>query len=450
MLVYGSIIIAVIIATILWLKHKRQIVWWEPLLIIGASAILAFGSKALIEYSQVTFTEYWGSEVVSVYEEEPYNYWHSETCTRSVPCGTDKDGNTEYCTETYDCSHQDDVGPSWSCETSIGETFSISEEQYDKWSAKFGGEKVAIDSRENYAPNDRCVGSSGTKFEGKDVGDLSYTYKVTWNGDYATSVPLTTKHSYENRVKASDYSVFNYEKITKKQVEDNHLYTYPKFDDYFSYPAVLGTQDKYAQEVIQRINGHLGPTKQVRVWVLLHYTDDANVAWLQENYWVGGNKNELVINIGVDSSMNVKWVNTFSWSTSAGLEDNITKYVKSIKKLDKTAWTALGSFLLANVEKDWVRLEFKQFDYLTVEPPLWTIILVYFLTIVVCIAVSIWVVRNEFMYNDEVIHTGQKTSMKFSKMWLMFTMWLDITWLKIKIFFMHIKAWYYKTFINKQ
>lgn len=442
MLVYGSIIIAVIFSIFLWIKFKRQIVWWEPLLIIGASTILAFGSKAIIEYSQITFTEYWGSEVERVYEEQPYNYWHSETCSRQVACGTDKDGNTEYCTEYYDCSHQDDVGPSWWCETSIDEKINISEAQYDKWMARFGGKKIITDTRKNYDSDDRCVGSSGTKFAGKDVGDVSYVYKVDWNKDYSTSVPLATEHSYENRVRASDYSVFNYEKLTDKQITDNHLYEYPDLDDYFNYPSILGTKDMYAQEVIQKVNGHLGPKKQVRLWVLLHYTDDANVAWLQENYWVGGNKNELVINIGVDSSMNVKWASTFTWSTSAGLEDKITRYVKTIKKLDKTTWTALGSFLLTNVDKDWVRLDFKQFDYLSVEPPLWSIILVYVLTLLTCIEVSYWVVRNEFAYDEEEFGTNSK-----------FLIWCTIQWRNlckwIKLQYINVKTWFYKTFVKK-
>jgi len=401
MIVYGSILIAVIFSIILWFKFKQQVVWWEPLIIIGVAVGLSFGSKALIEHSQVTFTELWGSEVVSVYESEPWNEWVTQTCSREYACGSDSDGNTTYCTEYYDCSYQDDHGPRWYCVTTSGEDLSITEAQYDKWMAQFGAAKTITKTRSNHASRDRCSYSSGSKFAGKKVGSKSYIYRTDWNGDYTTSVPVTTEHTYENRIKASDYSVFNYIELSEEEVASNNLYEYPELNSNFYPKSILGSDNNYYQKLIHKVNGHTGPDAQCRVWILLHDTDDSEVGYLQENYWVGGNKNELVINIGVDSMSQVNWCHVFSWSNSAGLKDEIVKYVESLDQMNDTVWADFSIFLKDNIDKDWERLEFTQFSYLSVDPPLWSIILVYVLTLLVSGAISIWVVRNEFEHRGE-------------------------------------------------
>jgi hypothetical protein len=261
-LLFGTIVIAILFASFLIWKFREKIVWWEIVILIAVPTLLSIGSKALIETCSVISKEYWGDEVVSVYEEEPYNYWHSETCSREYACGTDEDGNTEYCTEYYDCSHQDDVGPKWYAITKLGNTYSITEEQYDKYNEKFGGNRISVKTIENYDSDDRCVWSDNTKFENKNVGSYSYVWKTDWDGKYETSVPVITEEKYENRIKSSDYTVFNYIEISEDSAKSAGLFDYPDFDrNYFDYPSVLGHDNSYVQELFNKINGHLGKEK---------------------------------------------------------------------------------------------------------------------------------------------------------------------------------------------
>ncbi|NPV13154.1 MAG: hypothetical protein HPY57_15410 [Ignavibacteria bacterium] len=395
MIIFGTIIIAFACAGILLWKFHERIVWWEIALVIIIPILLSLGAKALIETYSVYYTEYWGDEVVSVIEEEPYNYWHSEICSREVACGTDENGNIEYCTEYYDCSHQDDVGPNWYAKTRLGNSIVISEEQYDKWNKQFGGNRIKTNTHENYDPNDKCVNSSGTKFSGKNVGKYSYTWETRWDGNYLTSVPLTTEHSYINKIKASDYTVFNYIKISEDEADSLNLYDYPDMINNFSYPSVLGYNSNKINNEFHRINGHLGYKKQVRIWVLVHNTTDSEIGYKQECYWVGGNKNELVINIGVQGK-DIKWCHVFSWTNISSLKNDIKQFVLNQKVLNDNTFMQIADYIHNETEKRFERLEFSQFDYLSIEPPTWTIIVSYIITIIVCIIIGALIINNKY------------------------------------------------------
>lgn len=400
MIIFGTIGLAVLTAIFLLIFFKKYVVWWELLLLIGVPTLLSFGEKALVDSVSAQFTEYWGDEVAYVVEEEPWNEWVSRTCTETYACGTDSKGNTTYCTRTYDCSYQDDIGPKWYAITKLGTHINITESKYEKLKKQFGNKKTKTKTRHNYATRDRCVSSNGTKFQGKSVGKVSYVWQTNWNKSYDTQEPVVTKHSYENRIKASDYTVFNYIEVSKEKADSLKLYDYPIFDrDYFTYPSMLGWNNKKVQKEWKKINGALGYDKQVRIWVLIHHTTDDEIGILQENYWVGGNKNELVINIGVDKENNIVWNHIFTWSTSQGMVSNIEHYING-KKLNEKDMLDIANFTKKEVNKNWERLEFTQFDYLTVEPPLWAVILAYVFTLLVCIGLSVFIVRNDINNDD--------------------------------------------------
>jgi len=403
MIIFGTILIAIIFAVFLLIKYRSRIVWWELVILIAIPTALSFGSKALTEICSVNFTEYWGDEIVSIYEEEPYNEWHSEMCSYECNCTTDDDGYTSCSTCWEDCSHQDDYGPSWYAITKLGKHVGISEAQYDKWNKQFGGNRIKIETIKNYDSNDRCYYSSGTKFAGQRVGTYSYNWRTDWDRDYSTSVPLTTEHSYENRIKASDYTVFNYIEVTEEKADSLSLFDYPNLDNSFTYPCVLGYNSNKVQKMFHKINGHLGSSKQIRVWVLVHDTTESDIGYMQESYWVGGNKNELVINIGVDGD-DISWCHTFSWSDIQSLKDDIEMYVMDEKVLNDSTFSNIANYVHKESEERFERLEFTQFDYLTVEPPLWGIILSYIFTILVCLGISAFNINNDFESEDNRYH----------------------------------------------
>lgn len=459
MVVYLSLLIPLIVTLVFYFIRKSEFQWWEFFVPFVTVLVAIVISKLVIDHASVTFTEYWGSSVTSVYEQEPYNYWHNETCYRQVACGTDKDGNTIYCSEPYDCSHQVDVGPSWWAETNIGESFNITEQMHDELVIQFGTNKTAIDSRENYSPRDRCVGSSGTKFEGRRVGEISYKYQTNWDGSDNKRKAYTSQHSYTNKIKASDLSIFNLQVVKEKDVDSLGLFRYPEYKDGFfgmtkglEYPTILGGNvSKETQEKFKRLNGKFGTSNQLRLWILVFDNKPMSISQYQKNYWVNGNKNELVVCIGKKGD-EIVWSDAFSWAHSDVLttavknevlnlytykdslvKREVPKVLPTTKELQKKVMGKAGKKLPNNMipvptqnisdttikvksqypvlnEQTWnqyydylnnnlnqfQRRSFKEFDYLTVEPSTGALVFIYILALLISVGVNFWVINNEF------------------------------------------------------
>ena len=453
MIVYGSLIVVIIVTLIFYFLNPKKILIWEFFIPIAVTLAIIFGTKALINYANVTFTEYWGETIVSVYEEEPYNYWKTETCSRTYACGTDSKGNTQYCTEYYDCSHQEDVGPSWWNVTDLNNHYSNSEHLYDSLVRLYGTPKVVVEQKENYDSDDRAVSSNGTKFQGKAVGDYSYIYKYSWPKTEKTRKGVFSEHSYENRIKASDLSLFNISVITDKQADSMGLYKYPELDNYYSYPTILGKNIPLsAQKNFEKLNARFGVTNKLRLWVLVFDNKLSDIASYQENYWVKGNKNELVICIGRNGD-EIQWAHSFSWGTSGDLTAEVSQKVlelysisiettsgqkaqiiplitplktqiakvtnidtsmlppvlplninkKTVTKIQKSStpiltektWEAYYQYLDKNLNR-FEKRSFKEFSYLKVEPKTWQVVLIYIIALVVSIGVNIWTTKNQF------------------------------------------------------
>lgn len=459
MIIYLALLVPIIVTGIFYYIKKHEFVWWEFFIPIASVLVATIISKVIIDHQSVQFDEYWGSTVTAVYEQEPYNYWHVQTCTRSVPCGTDSEGNTEYCDETYDCSHQDDVGPSWWAKTNINETFGITEQQYDELVRQFGRERIVVDSHRNHAPRDRCVGSKGTKFEGKQVGKVSYEYETNWGGEDNTRKAYVSIHSYVNKVKASDLSIFNMKLVKEEEADSLGLFKYPLYkNSWFSgsgngleYPTILGGNvSKETQEKFKRLNGKFGPTNEMRLWVLVYENKPMSITEQQKNYWVRGNMNELVVCIGKKGN-EIQWADAFSWALSdeltvevknrildlytyrdSLLKRNIPQVLPVGKDVQKKILGKAGEKLPAGIipvpnqvsadtiikvksaypmltEETWneyydylnenlhrfKRRSFEEFSYLKVEPSVGAIIFIYIFALIVSVGVNFIVINNE-------------------------------------------------------
>jgi len=262
MIVFGALIVVVIVTVIFYFRDPQEYKWWEfgiPLLITLG---MIFGAKALTDHMGVMFTEYWGETITSIHEEEPWNEWISQTCTESYPCGTDSDGNTQYCTRTYDCSYQADYGPKWYCKTNLGNTYEMSEKRHDEYVALFGTGKRVAGTHKNHSARTRCAKSDGTKFQGKTVGNTSNIYATVWSKNEQTRKGVFTKHRYENRIKASDLTVFNIPVVSKIEADSMGLFEYPKDIDKYTCPVILGDENisEETQDLFRRLNAKFGPT----------------------------------------------------------------------------------------------------------------------------------------------------------------------------------------------
>lgn len=382
-----------------WFRHKTT--WFEFLAPVAASTIFIFGFKGCSEYVQTQDTEYWGGTLVKAEYYEEWSEWIHQTCT----CCCDEDGNN--CT-TYDCSYEQVHSPYWQVVSSTGESVKVSRSEFNRLVKKFGN-KVEVELNRN-----SCCGNDGDKWVTK------------WQGERDLHECVVTMHTYENRVQASN-SVFNYPEVVEEDKKRYQLYDYPNIYDDYKQRCILGKGDgsqKQAEKDLQYLNATLGGKKQVKVFILLFEDQPLQAGKKQEAYWKNGNKNELVITIGVDKDKNVNWCHVFSWTEVQEVKIEVRNYVSTMDKLNLQKIVA---FTHNEIETKWNRKEFADFAYLEIPMTTGQLLWLFILTIVVNCIVSYFMVVNDI--EPEVTYRRKNTNQYFASIKRRFN---SIDWKRLK------------------
>jgi len=376
MIIWFALLIPVITAVILlkFFSHKTAI--WEFAIPFLATLITILIIKFGGESAQTSDTEFLSEPASHAIYSEP---WDEEVpCTHSYNCNCTKDdkGN-ESCQTCYEHSYDVDYHPAyWSIVSESGNEIRITEAKYYSLVGRWKN-KVFEDQNRDFHDID---------------GDWYVTY---WPKNESVLECMVKEHSYENRVQSSN-SVFNYQEVSEEDKKHYGIYEYPNISFGYNQTNILGMGDstrRTAERKMEILNAKLGKVKQVKVFILLFRNKTENAAFIQECYWKGGNKNELVVCIGIDDALNVKWCKAFSFTEVSEIKINVRNYVTDLKQLN---CSSVVDFLSTEVERNFKRKHFKDFNYLEIEPKGWQIWLTFILTIVINIAVSAWVIKNEF------------------------------------------------------
>ncbi len=363
MSVWFAMLIPVVFAIALMVFFHHRIAWWEIIIPFVFSAIFIFTAKSVALYSLVYDTEFWTGYVTRA------NYYESYT-TRHTHTSTDSKGHTT--TYTYYIYHPAE----WTVEDNNGVVASIDSRQYNSMKYQW--------KMETFKPL--------FHFNQSSSGDGNM-YFTDWNGQESTARILSSQHSYSNRVQGCR-NVFDFQPVSKEQVAQYHLYNYPYDKEPLACPAVLGQIDVSTQWDWRWMNARLGKTKQIRTWVLLFPNQPVLAGQLQEAYWLRGNKNDLVICLGLQGN-NVSWCHTFSWCDRdkvGSLHEDIEDHFITAKTLD---WKRATSFVENTIQNKWHRKNFDDFNYLTLTVPPWGQWLAYLGTFFINCLVSVWAVLNE-------------------------------------------------------
>ena len=379
-------LIGTIITYRLW---PRQIAVWEIFIPTAVSALAILVSYLLIKEVSMKDVEYNGHMVVRARYYEYWCTWVEQTCTRQVPCGTDSKGNTQYCTETYDCSYCDEHSPYWEAYTDDGLSFGISQDYYNRLVSQWTASPKFIDM-------DRRIRTHGWFSK---CGQDGNAYEISWNGKTETSEGAVTEHSFVNRVKVS-HSAFRYETIEKELADSLGLYDYPGTYSFYKQHCLLSRDFKFSElehRKLEYLNASLGPKNKVKIFTLIFKDKPMDIAFKQEQYWEGGNQNELVVCIGVDSRRNIQWVKPFSWCDNKRITVDTREDIADSKVLNVDT---LFSVYSRNVPRFFHYKSFKDFNYLSFEPTSGQLWFVYILTLIVTVATSWFVVTNEVEADD--------------------------------------------------
>lgn len=411
MIIWGAIVLPLLIAAVLYLIFNHKIALWELGIQIAVPIILTAAAKGCTELSQTDDTEYWGSYIQSAAYFERWN--EKVSCRHPIPCShpircthpeytTDskgkrrRTGSYEHSNDGYKHSNDghyhdfdvDDHDPHWKAYDSRGESYSISDVYYEQLCQQFGNRTFVNLNRKFYTIN-------GNKYE------------TAWQRNWEKVEPITTSHTYENRVQAKN-NVFKFPEVNPK---DFGLFDYPRING-FSQQCVLGTPGPTAvhgEKKFEYMNAVYGSSNQIRLYVCVFKNQSIQAGLDQESYWKGGNKNEFVTCVGVNDEYEVQWCHVFSWTEVDILKVEAKAFVAEQKTLDLVAY---AEWLEPQITTKWQRKHFKDFNYITLDPPFKAVAWTFAITILFSIGLGVWSILNDFDAEHERFTFGLK-GMKF-------------------------------------
>lgn len=373
MIIWFAILIPVATVVVLLWKFHHKMVWWEYLLVFGLPLFFIALAKFGVDAIQTKDDEYYGSYVVTA---EYYEDWNQRVSCSHNRYRTDSKGRQHYVGKmhAYDVRYHPEY---WVINTNVNNQLSISQGEFERIAGRFGS-RVFTDLNRSYHTND---------------GDK---YVSSFSGAPDLLEPVTTSHYYENRVKASN-SVFSFKEVDPIGFG---LFKYPTISDTYKQQSILGVKDldPAAEKQLAYYNATLGATKEVRMYIIMFYDKPIDAGIEQEAFWQGGNKNEFVTCIGISSTdSKVLWAHVFSWTEVEDLKVDARNFVmdQNYGPLIQVDLLSYVNWLGPQVNARFIRKNFDDFNYLTVEPPLWGILVTYFLTLAICVGLGIYAVMND-------------------------------------------------------
>ena len=395
MLLWSILLAPIIFIIVLYVvpNFRAKIALWEPLVMLGSTALLIVLMIFVSEASQTSDTERCMDFVVKIEHHEYWNEWISKTCR---DCSTDSKGK-EKCGPYYDCSYEREHSPYTKIYTSTGKTYTVDEgydigglfssnsgsrQTFEKFIKQFN---TQVDTEKKHL-NDLHV-NHGSNYDG-DV------FTIYYNPEVSRIEPVTWEQTYVNKVQASS-SIERFLPVDTFLVKSFGLLDYPKIHDAYKANSIIGENsrlDNYSNQC----NALIAKEKQLKVHFLIFKNKSVKAGITQRQYWTGGNKNEVNICIGINDKREIQWCYIFSWSKKANFKVEIRDYIQDSKILDDSTFKKIIDYSYDNLKKNFKRREFKEFDYLNIEPPTWAVVTSYILSILLCLGLSFWITTNEF------------------------------------------------------
>lgn len=376
MLIYLNMAIPVIAILLMILFFGKKFQLWEYAIIFAIPLIGIIIAKSVSINNQTRDEEILNYYFVSAKYTEFYQTYVHQTCTRCVRY--DSTGCVQE--ETYDCSYCDDHPPHWEATDNLGKIHSISENKYNELVLLWNNEsKIELNRNINY--HFGC-GVDGDAFITKIKNDsLKYI------------VPFIKKHVYENRVQCSD-NIFNFQEIDSSDKRLYGLYEYPP-ENTFNYNPILGVNNLEASKRLSKWNGKLGLHKRCHLLICVFKNKSNIAATKQESYWKGGNKNEVVLCIGVDNDNKISWTYVFSWTDNQLLKIELRDEILAMNNFDLIKIVDHFGNKVSK-SKGWIKKSFKEFSYINVEPTHTTIIITFIITLILTVVLCVYGINNRF------------------------------------------------------
>ncbi len=404
---YFSLLVPAALIIILFIFFRKQTTIWEYFIPTASTILVVLCMHGCMQSSRTSDTEFLTQKIGKGCHEDPWD--EKVSCRHEIKCTHPK-----YCKDNngkkYQCGHKhsndghyhpydvDYHSDKWYVIGENGVTIEITKSHFtdlvNKWK-----NNLFVDMHRRYHS------INGNKQE------------TIWPKDFESTESITWEHTYINKVQASD-NIVSFRDVDTSDIRHYELFEYPKAST-FNQKFILANNYyiKYEdQELLKKVNAHLGTSKQCQVFLLIFKDKDYHSAELQKQYWKGGNKNEFIICIGVDSLGEIQWNYNFTWSESTICEIEIREFIMSQKKLDISKTL---NYSFTELNKNFTRKHFKDFDYLKIELTHGQINSIYITIVIINILMGIWIVLNDFKSEStetkKILFRRDKTKSKNKK-----------------------------------
>lgn len=358
-LFYVLSILPLCVGAFFWYRND-EVVWWEWILSFIAAFLVSVLFHVMAFKGMTNDYETWSGQIDKVVH---YPRWVEEV--EHTETTTDKDGKTTTRTYYTYTTHPE----YWAAYSNIDTNRRISEQTYRDLTFKFGNKTIQ-------------------KWAMK-TGFYSGDHNIyTCNNETGYCCPINDWVTFENRIKAAP-TLFSFPPVPSSAP----VFEYPKNDNWFSSDRLIGLANNHIDLLeFDRMNARLGPIKRVNVIVIGFAKGTPEItAEHQRAKFVGGRKNDLVIcYAGGDMGTKPEWVSVFGWTESEICKENLKSLLLD-RPINNDVLPIIEKEIVATYKiKDW-----EKFDYINIEPPMWSYFVFFIVMIGTQIGYWIWACGNK-------------------------------------------------------
>lgn len=367
-MIYFVFLIPVLTSLFLFLKFRKETTQWEYALVLVPSALIILLLNTIMVHYRIGDDQYHSQFAWGVRYYEPWNEYIRKRCSSTHCSGS---GKSRHCYTTYyDCSYVKYHDEEWTLFTRKREV-NISKSNYLSLIKRFGTPLNKVDMKRHYHTIN---------------GDM---FQTDWNGERESFYSIDNEESYDNKTRAF-HQLFHFEDINDAEKIKWKLYEYPNLNS-LKQSTVLGIDNPRLQNQVDYLNSRFDQFP-FRLYILFFYEGE-NVVKKQKSYWEGGNENELVLCVGLDSlSGTINWVETFSWSGDKYLEQELTSQISIGQEFKGDS---ICTYLEKSVPLHWQPKKMKDYDYLEVEVNDTQLIWIYIILLLYNLGISYYIIVNE-------------------------------------------------------
>jgi hypothetical protein len=200
-------------------------------------------------------------------------------------------------------------------------------------------------------------------------------------------IPVTSRRYFINRLKAKPSIWSKVEPPAELNIPDR-----PRNDNPFHSDRLVGVASKYFSiKALDNLNAVLGPSKKIDLNIIGFDSSNTELSQYVESKWQGGNKNGLYITFGEN------WCRVFGWSKSDICKRNIESLFLLYPKND-----ALLEKIKAEIETNYERPNWHDFDHIQIEPSGWAWFWFAFFMIGGQVGIFLWAFLNDIDKDDRI------------------------------------------------